>query len=283
MTTVFTDRLDALLDHFPVHARLFHSGALCGVTQLGNEKGVGQLHLIHSGPLKVHHTDGSVLHITQPSLLLYSSAVPRQFITDPHQPAELVCADLHFEGESYNPIVQALPPCLCIALRDLEGIDQVLALLFDEAFNDKCGRRAIVDRIFEIILIQVLRYVMEEGQVNSGMLAGLAHPKLRNALVAMHERPAEPWSLDQLAQVCVMSRSLFASAFRNTVGCTPGNYLQAWRIRLAQKALHQNTPLKMIAAEVGYGSEAALSRAFKSHSGMTPRQWKDRAQDPHAG
>lgn len=274
MTPVFTDRLDALLDHFPVHAGLFHSGALCGVTQLGHEQGVGQLHLIRSGWLSVRHADGTTLHITQPCLLLYSRAVARQFVCDPDHGAELVCADLHFEGEDFNPVVQALPPYLCIALSKLHGIDQIVSLLFDEAFNDKCGRRALVDRLFEVMLIQVLRYVMEEGEVSSGMLAGMAHPKIRHALVAMHEQPAKPWSLDQLAQICAMSRSLFANTFRTIVGCTPGNYLQAWRIRLAQKALRQNTPLKMIATEVGYGSDAALSRAFKSHSGMTPREWK---------
>jgi len=32
--------------------------------------------------------------------------------------------------------------------------------------------------------------------------------------------------------------------------------------------------LKVIAIEVGYGSEAALSRAFKAQSGQSPRQWK---------
>jgi AraC-like DNA-binding protein len=32
-----------------------------------------------------------------------------------------------------------------------------------------------------------------------------------------------------------------------------------------------------VAADVGYGSEAALSRAFKAHVGLAPRDWK-RAQ-----
>jgi AraC-like DNA-binding protein len=32
--------------------------------------------------------------------------------------------------------------------------------------------------------------------------------------------------------------------------------------------------LKVIASDVGYGSEAALSRAFKAHSGQSPREWK---------
>lgn len=65
-----------------------------------------------------------------------------------------------------------------------------------------------------------------------------------------------------------------ANAFRDTVGLTPGAYLQNWRVSLAQQRLRQGQPLKVIAIEVGYGSEAALSRAFKVQSGLTPREWK---------
>lgn len=71
-----------------------------------------------------------------------------------------------------------------------------------------------------------------------------------------------------------LSRSVFATTFRETVGTTPGQYLQGWRVRLAQKALLRGRPLKVIATEVGYGSEAALSRAFKAQSGQSPRKWK---------
>jgi AraC-like DNA-binding protein len=115
---------------------------------------------------------------------------------------------------------------------------------------------------------------METGQAQVGLLGGLAHPRLRLALVAMHERPAQAWSLDTLAAEAGMSRSVFANAFRDTLGCTPGAYLQQWRVALAQRALRQGRPLKRIADEVGYGSEAALSRAFKAQSGASPRQWR---------
>ena len=71
-----------------------------------------------------------------------------------------------------------------------------------------------------------------------------------------------------------MSRSAFASAFVDAVGTTPGQYLQGWRVGLAKQALRRGRPLKVIADDVGYGSEAALSRAFKAHSGLTPRAWR---------
>ncbi len=43
---------------------------------------------------------------------------------------------------------------------------------------------------------------------------------------------------------------------------------------LTQQALREGRSLKMIAGEVGYGSEAALSRAFKAQTGVTPTEWR---------
>ena len=268
------DRLESLLTHFAVHARMFHSGALCGLNEVPTLPETGQLHLIKRGPVEVNHESESPLHVIDPSLLLYPRPLKHRFITDATRGADLTCANLHFDGGVANPVAAALPAVICVPLAQIEGVDNVLSLLFEEAFNQRCGRRALVNRLFEVVLIQVLRYLMESGQIRSGMLAGMSHPKLRNALVAMHEKPAQEWSLDELAETASMSRSVFANAFRDTVGVTPGAYLQNWRVSLAQQALRQGRSLKMIAVEVGYGSEAALSRAFKVQSGLTPREWK---------
>src|SRR5690606_30261833 len=152
---------------------------------------------------------------------------------------------------------------------------------FEEAFEQRCGRHALINRLFEVVMIQILRQLMESGQVQGGMLSGLSHPRLRDAIVAMHEAPAKEWTLEELAQVAGMSRSVFAVRFREALGVTPGQYLQGWRVSLAQQALRQGRPLKVVASEVGYGSETALSRAFKAHSGLSPRAWKQQ-QDARA-
>lgn len=268
------DRLESLLTHFAVHARMFHSGALCGLNEVPTLPDTGQLHLIKLGPVEVTHDRESPLHVVEPSLLLYPRPLKHRFVTDSKRGADLACANLHFDGGVANPIAAALPPVICAPLAQIEGAEGVLSILFDEAFNQRCGRQAMVNRLFEVVLIQVLRHLMESGQIRSGMLAGMGHAKLRHALVAMHERPAHEWSLEELAEQSSMSRSVFADAFRDTVGLTPGAYLQHWRVSLAQQALRQGRSLKMIAMEVGYGSEAALSRAFKVQSGLSPREWK---------
>lgn len=267
------DRLAVLMERFAVTAHVFHAGVLCGINALEPEGGAGQLHLVRRGPLEVMHGNTS-LRIEKPSLLMYPRPMAHRFVTDAEQGAELACANLVFEGGAQNPIRAALPDVVCLPLEDIFGASEVLDLLFEEAFTQRCGRTALVNRLFEVVVIQVLRQLMETGALKGGMLSGLSHARLRNAIVAMHESPAKEWTLEELAGVAGMSRSVFATTFREVVGMTPGQYLQGWRIALAQTALRAGKPMKIVAANVGYGSEAALSRAFRAQSGMSPRAWK---------
>ncbi|MCF6752724.1 AraC family transcriptional regulator [Pseudomonas stutzeri] len=267
------DRLAALMTHFPLRAQVFNTGPLCGINTLQSDGVHGQLHLVRRGEVEVRY-GRETLHVTQPSLLLFPRPLTHRFITAPGCEVDMVCANLAFEGGSANPIASALPDLVCLPLDQVWGAEPVLSLLFEEAFEQRCGRVALVERLLEVVMIQVLRQLMESGEVNGGLLSGLAHPRLRNALVAMHETPAKEWRLEELAGVAGMSRSVFATNFRETVGVTPGQYLQGWRVRLTQKALRRGRPLKMIATEVGYGSEAALSRAFRAQTGLSPRGWK---------
>lgn len=268
------DRLAALLDQFGVSARSFQAGALCGIHGLAASEGQGQLHLIRAGEVEVHHGQGGLLRVSEPSLLLFPRPLAHRFVTDATQGAHFVCAHLRFEGGDSHPIAAALPACVHLPLAQLQGSESLLQLLFSEAESRHCGRQAVLDRLFEVLLIQVLRAVMELGQVGSGMLAGMGHAQLRRALVAMHERPEQEWSLGELATEAGMSRTVFANRFREVVGTTPGAYLQAWRIGLVQKRLREGQALKHIAAAVGYGSEAALSRAFSAQVGRSPREWR---------
>lgn len=270
------DRLDALLQRFSVSARMFHSGALCGINDFAPREGLGQLHLVRRGPLRVEHRAGRAQRIERPSLLFYPRPCGHRFISDAKVGADMACAHVEFRAGTINPIAQALPPVVVMPLDELDGAEPVLESLFREAFGRRCGRQAVVDRLFEVVLIQILRTLMDRGTVAVGLLAGLANPKLAKSLVALHAAPAREWTLERLARSAGMSRSSYACKFRQVLGTTPGDYVTAWRLALAQDALRRGRPVKLVVAEVGYGSTAALSRAFKASCGLSPREWKAR-------
>ena len=211
------DRLAALMTHFPMRAQVFKTGPLCGINTLQSDGVHGQLHLIRRGEVEVRY-GRETLHVTQPSLLLFPRPLTHRFITAPDREVDMVCANLTFEGGSANPIASALADLVCLPLDGVWGAEPVLSLLFEEAFEQRCGRMALVERLVEVVMIQILRQLMESDEVSGGLLSGLAHPRLRNALVAMHEAPAQDWTLDNLAGVAGMSRSAFATTFRESRG-----------------------------------------------------------------
>lgn len=269
------DRLQSLLQRFSVSASLFHSGPLCGLTDFA-PNGHGQLHLVRRGPMEVRHA-GEVVQVLEPSLLFYPRPLAHRFITDSQAGADMACANLSFGADNGNPITLALPGFVLLPLDQLPGARSALELLFDEAFTQRCGRQGVVDRLFEVVLILVLRHLLDSGRIEHGPLAGLGHPQLAKALTAIHDSPANPWTLETLCDVAGMSRSRFAEVFAQVVGVPPASYLTHFRITLAKDALLQGTGLDRIAQQVGYGSAAALSRAFSGVCGQSPRSWRQSA------
>jgi AraC-like DNA-binding protein len=273
VSTAPQDRLDALLKHFSLSARMFHSGPLCGVVDF-DEQDAGYLHVIRKGPLRVTHRHEGDLCIHAPTLLFYPRPLGHRFIADKTVGAEMTCASVRFASGGASPIARALPPIVALPLDEIPVIAQSVEVLFAEALVPQCGRQSVVDRLFEVVIIQLIRHLMNARAVNAGLLAGLAHPQLQRALIAMHEAPEKPWSLESLAACAAMSRSAFAATFRDVAGITPGDYLASWRIALAQTMVKQGRAMKHIAADVGYGSEVALSRAFSARVGMSARAYK---------
>lgn len=270
---ICSDRLQALMSYFPVQAQVFHSGLLCQRTDFAAPELGGQIHLVQSGKMTVSHQGHPDMEVVGPSLLFYPRQTMRRFIPQKDMGITLVCAGVRFGGGLDNPLTEALPEVIYLPLEDISGAEPILQLLFTEAFSDNCGREPLTDRLFEAFMILLLRQLIESDLIESGLLAGLAHPKLRQAMVAIHDHPAHNWSLDSLSELTNMSRSVFANTFRNVVGVTPGSYLQSWRINLTQQALLKGEKLKTIPAIVGYSSETTLLRAFRAHCGTTPKDW----------
>lgn len=272
------DQLSPLLTRFDLRARVFYSGALCGVTSFAAGESVGHLHVVRRGPLQVLTADGTAVQVDEPSLLFYPRPTLHRLLTNERTGADVVCASVEFGGGLGNPLTRALPAQLLLRLADMPALQATLALLLDEAFGQRCGRQAVVDRLCELVLIQILRHTIDQRLMSSGLFAGLADARLARAIHAMHEDPARGWSLEDLAGEAGMSRARFAVHFRKTLGQTPGDYLAEWRIGLAQSLLRRGKPVKIVADAVGYGSATALARAFATRLGMSPTTWARQIQ-----
>lgn len=276
------DRLSTLLEHFRVRAHLFHAGPLCGTTHFAAQPGRGFLHVLKRGEMALTHRAAhgrrQRVQVREPSLLFYPRPLAHDFHNAPVEGADFTCATLDFDGGDTNPLVQALPPVVLLPLAAVPGLEPALGLLFAETERLRCGSRLLADRMFEVVLIQLLRWLVDHPQqagVPAGLITGLSDERLARALVALHDRPGDTWSLARMAQCAGMSRSAFAVHFKAIIGQTPADYLAHWRLTLAQSQLRQGRAIKTIATDLGYANASALSRLFTQKLGTSPRQWRD--------
>lgn len=275
-----TDRLSALLMRFRVRVDLFHTGPLCGLQKFDCSLGKGFLHVLRRGRMEVTHYGApgvpEKLVLDEPTLLFYPRPLTHHFHNPPQEGSDFTCAALEFEGGAGNPLACSLPPLICLRLADVEGLDPALALLFAETDRVRCGQRLLADRLFEVVLIQLLRWLLdhpEEACIKPGLITGLADPRIARALVAVHEAPGDAWTLERLAACAGMSRTSLATVFKQVVGQTPADYVTSYRIALAQVGLREGRPIKLLADQLGYANPPALSRAFAAKVGVAPREW----------
>ncbi|ODU48291.1 AraC family transcriptional regulator [uncultured Aquimonas sp.] len=268
------DRLAHLLEQFALRARVFHSGLICGSELFDSADGSGHLHVLRAGVIELQDSRGDCLQrLDRPSLAFYPRPLAHRLATLPGESAELVCASVSFGQSGADPLSAALPNPLVLALDEAPALAGLLQLLFDEAFAQRCGRSAALDRLSELLVLHLLRIAMSSGGPRMGVLAGLADPRLAKALVAMHAQPAEAWTLQRLAERAGMSRARFALHFQQVVGQTPMDYLAGWRMGLAMAELRRGRPVGQVAQQVGYGSASALARVFSARVGVSPLAW----------
>jgi AraC-like DNA-binding protein len=164
---------------------------------------------------------------------------------------------------------------------DEAGADGGLAAFIAAAAHEVRARRpggeTVLARLSELMFVDVVRrHVERMSEGGTGWLAGLRDPHVGRALALLHGEPRRPWSMDDLARGAALSRSALAERFTRLVGEPPMQYLARWRMQLAASALaaRASAGVAEVAAEVGYASEAAFSRAFKKLVGVPPAAWR---------
>jgi len=182
-----------------------------------------------------------------------------------------------FEDGLANPLARVLPDCVHVALSEAPGLGATLEMLFAEASGEGAGRELVLDRLCDVLLVQLMRREFDSGRLSPSLLAGLADRQLSLALAAIHDRPQEPWTLQSLAAVACMSRAAFAEHFRAVVGIPPGEYLSRWRIALGGRLLKQGVPVKLVSGRTGFTSPSTFTRAFTAQMGASPRAWLKQA------
>jgi len=266
------DSLAPFFERFTLSARMFFSGLQCGISPILDQP-TGYLHLLRKGVLTISRPNARPLVLDTPSIVFLPRPQQHRVEGPETEGVDLVCATVQFGVGMLNPLTASLPEPFVVPLNAIPELAPALELLFSEASSQRPGRQIALDRLFEFVLVLLMRSALSERLIDSGVLSGLADERLGKAIQFMHKHPETSWSLDQLAQQAGMSRARFAARFRHVVGVTPFEYLTDWRLGVAQTMLRKGSSIKLIAASVGYANATAFTRVFTKRFGMSPSDW----------
>ncbi|SOC40374.1 AraC family transcriptional regulator [Rhizobium subbaraonis] len=181
---------------------------------------------------------------------------------------------MEFDLGGLHPLVALMPEIMLVGTL-IERYPEILPMLEAmerEAKGARAGFAGILARLADVVAAFIVRAWVECGCGDAtGWVAALRDPRLGRVIVALHNRPGHDWTVAELADIMGASRSVFAERFLEVTGMTPVRYLTELRMRLAaQWIAKERMPIEAVALKLGYGSQAAFSRAFKRITGHPP-------------
>jgi AraC-like DNA-binding protein len=193
--------------------------------------------------------------------------------------SRFVCGYMTCDPHLSRPILNGLPPVFKVNVRtDSSGhwLETSIMHLVDEAVSGRVGSEAMLAKLSEALFVDTLRrYVDSLPEQQSGWLAGARDPVVGRSLALLHGRVAHPWTIADLADQVGISRSALVERFSRYLSEPPMAYLTRWRLQLAAESLQKTSRgVAEIAADIGYESEAAFSRAFKREFGQPPGRYR---------
>jgi AraC-like DNA-binding protein len=133
----------------------------------------------------------------------------------------------------------------------------------------------VLDQLQLILGAHLLQRYGGIARIQHPAVGGLATWQKRRALELLRENLDGSVRLCDLAKECGLSVSHFARSFKAVFGVSSHQWLTCQRIDRAKELLSQTKlPLIDVAAQSGFGDQAAFTRTFHRVVGASPGRWR---------
>lgn len=230
--------------------------------------------LVLNGEIELR-TDGETTRLSSGDFVLRTR--PTAYRVHAFEGADVVAGSLRLAAGTEHPLARALPEALiaCQLLRRDAHLDALAQALVAEIASARPASCAFAGRLVSVLAASAVRAWVENGCAPDGWLLPASDPHIARAVDAIRDDPGGAWTLERLARVASTSRSAFAERFHTVVGEPPARYLLRVRMERAKALLADDrVSVAQTAVSLGYGSEAAFSRAFRRHTGTNPSAWR---------
>lgn len=149
---------------------------------------------------------------------------------------------------------------------------RIAGRVYDEFRALSAGAALAVEGLVLLLLAEIRRVPEPSGRDRRGTPDWVVR-----ARQALDERYRESWSLSGLADELQISPTRLARAFRESYGCSVGQYVHRLRVREACRQLARpDRSLSSIATATGFADQSHLTRIFRRYTGTTPGRYRER-------
>ncbi len=185
---------------------------------------------------------------------------------------QLMCGLVRFDTQMTHPILDTFPDILHLSNIDHRESIWLTVMSINTEIEKSGGLSGrIIDKLTELLILQILSRYVSQNEQTSGFLAALGDRRILHALTLIHQQPAYNWTLTSLGAQSGMSRATIVRHFETSIGLSPIAYLVNWRLVKAYNLIKYSTAsIDEIAETVGFKTARTLSKAFQRRYGVTP-------------
>ncbi len=193
----------------------------------------------------------------------------------------IMCGLIKFDQSVAHPIFNSLPALLHFpCINPDSAIWMTITFIEKELIRAQKLRNPIIDRLTEVLFLQLLNHYISENQETVGFLAALGDRRMHRAFNLIHQHPGFDWTLASLGEQIGMSKATLVRHFQDSIGISPMAYITNWRMIKARNLLkYSSETLEHIAEMVGFSSARTLSKAFQRHYGYTPKKLRQKQHE----
>ncbi len=283
--------INQLLESLKIEANVYHNGKYCGnwaINTAGSRR--MSFHIVTQGqcffkldgetielyegdavflPSDAQHRVTNTLDIKIPQNAVKS--LPMTDVLD--EPSTgLVCGNFTHNHAIFEKLIKQMPELMVVRRSENNASSQIIDLMLAESKASNQHSNVLLNRLSDCLFYLLVRGNLD---IESGVFAAFAHPQISKAMELIHKEDNEDkrLSLEELASAAAMSRSAFATLFKEVVGQSPVDYQTQWRMTQAYRWLADDGVSTLEAAlRCGYESEGSFSKAFKRVIGVGPGQ-----------
>lgn len=196
----------------------------------------------------------------------------------------MICGAVRLDHPAARHLVSLLPRAIHLESSGTtrnQWMHSTVQLICHEATELRPGGESVITRLADLLVVQAIRAWIESEESDRGWIVALKDRDTGNAIRLLHRHPDRDWTIESLAKAVHMSRAAFSRRFSALVEEGPMAYLTRWRMQLAATWLTTGEiRVADLPARLGYGSEAAFSRAFKREMGVSPGAYREAGATP---